>query len=336
MTLVVSEVSEYGIVMLGDSAISEQAFSDLPPYSPLTQPIVKSVNVAKVFYLSRVNIAVSMWGYACMMNDGRRVPAHPLVRSFLEEISRDGIDLETLGSDLAKFSTERLEPLLAEYGGWSGLRCGFHVGGYIDSSPALYHVHCQLDGIEDEAHEPRLYKDFPDDRGLEVTRQMAFGGDLGICSPYLDIGDTTSAGSWGGGYPTGTSCGSPLPYPFPPGTPADIAIRSLRENGFFHLRNGAIDDFIDSFDNLYGRTRDDVVHKGTQCLARDLDERYRFYQGLVEEVCDMYSGMRFGQPYLVGRPIFGCWFNDRGDNRQFFDGAIDTSEDGCLAAAIRF
>ena len=331
MTLVVSEVSEHGILMLGDSAISEKVGD--------AAPVVKSVGVAKVIYLENANIAVSMWGFACMDNDGQQVSAQPLVRSFLQEISRDGIEVEELGKALASFATSHLEPLLAVYGCWFELRCGFHIGGFIDGMPVLYHVHCQLEEEGEEAHKPMLYKDFPDNLRVRSGTQITFNNNIETIhneSSVFDIGDTSSAGSYGMPGSMGSYCGSNPPLPIIPDIPEPSAYDVLKQNGFFHLRNGIIDDFIDGFDNIYGRTSEEVMVMGRQCLETTLIGRYEFYQSLIEGICDMYSNLKYGKPHFVGRPILGCWFNHCGERELFFDGSVEVPEKGCFDATIKF
>ena len=146
MTLVVSDISQLGVVMVGDCAIT-QHHSGLPP------EVVPGA--VKVQYSACANIGVAMWGYA---NAGHERLDHWIAR-FLQDSIQPNDSVEAIGRRLA----DQLNPLLAETGKpWKDLVCGFHIAGYRGELPCLFHVHC---GHHDEpAHELRLYKDFPDEQ----------------------------------------------------------------------------------------------------------------------------------------------------------------------------
>lgn len=186
--------------------------------------------------------------------------------------------------------------MLKKYGGWKELICGFHIGGFSKERPLLYHVPCQLEEEGEDPHEPKLYRDFPDKRGLYLTIKAAIPVDC--CFPSAEdlhesIEDTSSAGS---SYQktyfphTEGSYSGSLPESFRnPDNPIERAYESLEENGYFHLRNGSIDFLISQFDNLYGRTPEEVEMNGNKCLSRDLKGWYVFYKETIGTVCDMYS-----------------------------------------------
>lgn len=146
MTLVVSDISYLGIVMVGDSAITQQRSS--------LAPEVLS-GAVKVQYSATANIGVAMWGYA---NAGHQRLDYWMAQ-FLQNSVQPGDSIEVVGKRIA----DQLNPLLAETGKpWRELVCGFHVAGYREGLPCLFHVHCGH--YNEPAHELRLYKDFPDDQ----------------------------------------------------------------------------------------------------------------------------------------------------------------------------
>jgi hypothetical protein len=144
MTLVVSDISHLGVVMVGDSAVTRQA-GHLPP------EVVP--DAVKVQYSATVNVGVAMWGYA---NVGHQRLDH-WIAEFLQNSVQPNDGVEAIGRRLA----DQLNPILAETGRpWKDLVCGFHVAGYRGELPCLFHVHCGH--YNEPAHELRLHKDFPD------------------------------------------------------------------------------------------------------------------------------------------------------------------------------
>lgn len=147
MTLVVSDISHLGIVMVGDSAVTQQ-HSNLPPQ------IVSSA--VKVQYSAIANIGVAMWGYADVSN--QRLDYW--MAEFLQNSIQSSDSVEDIGIRIA----DKLNPMLsATRKPWKDMVCGFHVAGYRQGLPCLFHVHCGH--YNEPAHELRLYKDFPDDKG---------------------------------------------------------------------------------------------------------------------------------------------------------------------------
>lgn len=147
MTLVVSDISYLGIIMVGDSAITRQ-------YGSLLSEVVSGA--VKVQYSACANIGVAMWGRA---NAGHQRLDHWIAK-FLQDSVQPNDGVEAVGRRIA----DQLNPVLAKTGKpWKDLVCGFHVAGYRGGLPCLFHVHCGH--YNEPAHELRLYKDFPDDQG---------------------------------------------------------------------------------------------------------------------------------------------------------------------------
>jgi len=146
MTLVVSDISHHGIIMVGDSAKTlKQKDSTLRVIS----------GAVKVQYCKKANIGIAMWGQALVGNQR----LDNWISTFIEQSISTNEPVEIIGNKLAN----QLNPILQSSGKtWKDLVCGFHIGGYRDNLPVLFHVHC---GHNNEpAHELRLYKEYPDDQ----------------------------------------------------------------------------------------------------------------------------------------------------------------------------
>jgi hypothetical protein len=147
MTLVVSDISKHGIVMVGDSAVTKKR-------SGVVVGVV--AGAVKVQYCSAANIGVAMWGYGQV--DG--TPLDKWVSEFLQNSVSARDDIVSIGTRLAD-SINRHHSATGKP--WKELVCGFHLGGYLNGLPQLYHVHCGH--AHEPSHELRLYKDFPNDQG---------------------------------------------------------------------------------------------------------------------------------------------------------------------------
>lgn len=144
MTLVVSEVTKHGIVMVGDSAITFD-------YGTLQH--VKS-GALKIQYSRAANIGFAVWGNAQVL--GRQIDLW--LNDFVDCIEEKA-PLDRVASRLVTSITVELEQ---ENKPWKDLVFGIHIAGYINDLPRLWHIHC---GHSNEPpHEPRLYHDFPEDK----------------------------------------------------------------------------------------------------------------------------------------------------------------------------
>lgn len=148
MTLVVSEISRHGIIMLGDSAITIKCKDGKK---------VARGGAAKVQYSSEANVGIAMWGYGQV--GGKRLDSW--IADFIRSKIDPESDLETIGQHLAQQLNKEFS--LTNRPSSQALRCGFHLAGYKNDLPRLWHVHC---GHKNEPpHELRLYRDFPEDKG---------------------------------------------------------------------------------------------------------------------------------------------------------------------------
>ncbi|MBI5602793.1 MAG: hypothetical protein HY879_05505 [Deltaproteobacteria bacterium] len=147
MTLVVSEISRHGVVMIGDSAIT---YSDA-----YGSPVDAIEGAAKVQYSEKANIGFAIWGNGIIQ--GQQIDAW--LKDFIDSSIVENEELESVGQRL----TARLRiELEKENRPWYQLVFGIHLAGYKEDLPRLWHIHC---GHHNETpHEPRLYHDYPEDQ----------------------------------------------------------------------------------------------------------------------------------------------------------------------------
>jgi hypothetical protein len=148
MTLVVSEVSHHGIVMLGDSAVT---------YSRGGKIIGVKPGAVKVQYSPELNIGVSMWGWGTAGEQS----LDRWIADFLKSQANLKPNLEQLGNSLAQQINEIRKQFNVPMD--ENSRSGFHLAGYENGKPRLWHVH--TGHFEESVHEFRLYKDYPNLQG---------------------------------------------------------------------------------------------------------------------------------------------------------------------------
>ena len=141
MTLVVSDVSKYGIVMVGDSAITRRSGTGVSVTS----------DAVKVQYSAEANIGFAMWGRA---NVGLTRMDFWL-RDFIANEIQTGNTIEDVGQRL----TIALNKDIAAGGGVtpSDIR-GIHIAGYRDDKPVLFHIHGSAPLV--------FHHDYPDDQNV--------------------------------------------------------------------------------------------------------------------------------------------------------------------------
>ena len=146
MTLVVSDISAQGVIMVGDSAVTKRRSSNPPEVIS---------GAVKVQYVPQTNVGIAMWGRADV--GGQRLDHW--ISDFIQNSINPSDSIEAIGNRLAS----NLNTILQTSGKpWKDLVCGFHLGGYKNGMPCLYHVHCGHN--TEPAHELRLHRDYPDDK----------------------------------------------------------------------------------------------------------------------------------------------------------------------------
>ena len=169
MTLVVSEVSKFGIAMAADSAITEQ----FPPSWVLSSgnsvPPTVRTGSQKIIPIKSINAAISVWGFGRVGTPNDKDAQVPIDRFLLDFAAPvgNGESLEEIGNRLANTVNDRIR--IGE------VRGGFHLAGYTWEGekrfPALYHIHT---GHRPEGpHEQlKLYRDFPFGSGRSVDQWL--------------------------------------------------------------------------------------------------------------------------------------------------------------------
>lgn len=148
MTLVVSEASSHGIVMVGDSAVTVKQLGMGDAVNP---------GAVKVQYSCKANVGFAMWGNA--MIGVKRLDSW--IDEFIHSSIDDGDDIGSIGERLAARLAKELQQMQKP---WKELVLGIHIAGYKDGLPRLWHIHCGHEG--EPEHEPRLHRDLPDDSHL--------------------------------------------------------------------------------------------------------------------------------------------------------------------------
>jgi hypothetical protein len=171
MTLVITEITGLGVVIVGDSAVTVQTSTGPRVYT----------GAAKVQYSSRANIGFALWGRACV--DGR--PADSWLAEFIDSCITDGDSLEVVAARLA---VELNTALRREKRDWNELRRGIHIAGYVGDLPHLYHIH--TGNPEFPQHELRVFKDFPYDNVPnldEYRRRLATLGGYHLRNGFYEV-----------------------------------------------------------------------------------------------------------------------------------------------------
>jgi hypothetical protein len=130
MTLIITEISEYGIAMVADRALTETfRFRSGREYAKTLD------GVHKLQPIPSLEAGISMWGRATFPTSGGEAPLDLWLRDFIH----DNSSLTSLDDFAEKLTNE----LKLSLGGTRDLM-GFHIAGYVDSQgrkmPTVYHV----------------------------------------------------------------------------------------------------------------------------------------------------------------------------------------------------
>jgi hypothetical protein len=168
MTLVVSDLSRHGIIMLGDSAVVS-----------VSRGIARSApeKANKVHYFQKANIGAAIWGIRSIGDDN----SDQLLRELVQTHDSADLSLETCGQLLADTLNAALDQA-----GVSGKdrEGGIHLGGYVLGYPKLWHVHWCASGSEGRW---ALAKDFPESKGLSDTKMeslLSEGGSVQLANGF--------------------------------------------------------------------------------------------------------------------------------------------------------
>jgi hypothetical protein len=166
MTLVLSEVSKYGVVMVGDSAIeSSFAKTDILPSGKPATPVYRT-GCDKVKLIPNHSIGISFWG----MGKIGGTPTDVWIEDYISNIVKP----EDTFAHICEQLKERVNydmKMSEKYG-----RGGFHVGTVMrpangPSIPMVYHIHNGNGGHEWIPFS--VQKDIPFGLGLTVEQYLA-------------------------------------------------------------------------------------------------------------------------------------------------------------------
>jgi hypothetical protein len=157
MTLVVSEISRHGIIMIGDSAVTYSRGEEIIDVKP---------GAVKVQYSPELNAGISMWGWG----KAGEQSLDKWVADFLKSQADLKPSLEQLGISLAKQINDIRKVFNVPMD--ESTRSGFHLAGYENGIPRLWHVH--TGHFQEHVHELRLYKDYPNDQGISDEQFTQF------------------------------------------------------------------------------------------------------------------------------------------------------------------
>lgn len=130
MTLVITEISDFGIAMAADSALTKRIV--LPSGVIMSQVLT---GTQKLQYIPQLKAGISMWGFGSVRTGNGFIPTDAWIIDFISRY--DDIDtLErfavALASELQLAVGEIQQPM------------GFHLAGYVDENgeklPTIYHV----------------------------------------------------------------------------------------------------------------------------------------------------------------------------------------------------
>lgn len=288
MTLIVSEVSEAGIVMTSDSAVSimNRYDNDSEVYRDAT----------KLVYSASLNVGISCWGHASI--DNGRTSIDTWVSRFLRTQEGKSHTLTTLATCFADRLNPLLEKEIPHNGSWEHVRAGFHIAGYKGEYPALYHVHCGH--LNMDCHELTLHMDFPEVfLAREQPLSLYVSPDETVDKLEYPYSMNLTRNGETQRHDYGTSC-----------APSDQGME-LKRSGFFQLRNGEIEEFVAIWNDRLENVPHEFQSKGVVIETREIRERLNFYIRQLKEVCNEYYE-QYGLKATVQSPVVGYCFNKEG------------------------
>lgn len=137
MTLVLTEISNLGIAMAADSAVTEEvATSSGPEYRVLN-------GVNKLHVIDKLNAGVSIWGQGEIVVGGNKVYTDIWLRDFIRNQRANYNSLSDFANLLQNEIRNYIAPINAALKPLGTI--GFHLVGYVDyngnPTPTFYHIH---------------------------------------------------------------------------------------------------------------------------------------------------------------------------------------------------
>jgi len=170
MTLIITELSKFGIVMVADSAVT---FTEtLPDGSQFPHVLNGAQKLQAIPYLGA---GISVWGLGNMPTQNGNLSTDVWINDFIARHSQ----VATL-SEFADCLTQELQESLGE----NEISVGFHLAGFVEMEnqklPTFYHVR-NVDGTfaHYEFHEFIVGQDFPPRELAENELYITRNGDYG-------------------------------------------------------------------------------------------------------------------------------------------------------------
>jgi hypothetical protein len=172
MTLIITEITPFGIAMVADSAYN---FRELTPSGSIRQRVLHGAR--KLQYIPYLNAGVSMWGAGRI----RSITGEVFADIWMEDFIRRCEGIGSLG-DFADILKEELQRSMGE----EERPLGFHLAGFEEIGgkrwPAFYHIrNCEASYTDLEIHEFIEGKEFGHDLNPEDQVDMVwYNGDYGL------------------------------------------------------------------------------------------------------------------------------------------------------------
>ncbi len=177
MTLVITEVSKFGIAMVADSAVT---FTEVLPSGDKTHHVLNGARKLQV--IPFINAGISVWGLGSVPTSNGQLSTDSWLEYFISQhsaIRTIGEFAKTLTQDLQKVVGNKKQPM------------GFHLAGYTEvgncSLPTFYHIR-NVDGNYKhyEHHEFVAGHDYPPQEISENQVYVTRNGDYG---PYAALAE---------------------------------------------------------------------------------------------------------------------------------------------------
>ncbi len=178
MTLIITEISEFGIAMVADSAVTFN--EQLPSGETFPRVLNGAVKLQRIPYL---HAGISIWGLGSINLDDNHLSTDIWLAIFIQEHSH----IQTI-DEFANALTEELQITLGNI----QIPLGFHLAGYVENEeqnlPTFYHIR-NVDGTFQhyDYHEFISGQDFPPQTLPANQMYITRNGDYG---PYVILANT--------------------------------------------------------------------------------------------------------------------------------------------------
>lgn len=188
MTLLLTEITRFGIAMAADSAIT---FREPLPAGGTRIRVVRGAN--KLQEIPRLNAGISMWGQGSFRMGDDVINMDTWIENLITEREDDYDSLENFATLLASEINNHVQPIDVTQDPFGTV--GFHLAGFVDfegeSLQTFYHVHNGRSQALEMRGEPvanpsvvNANHDFPPHMAIELSGRLVWyrtrNGDLQI------------------------------------------------------------------------------------------------------------------------------------------------------------